>query len=103
MKIEIDTNKKTVILGNGLNNLGEVFDLLGSLFPTGEWKNYSLDVSDTIIVQHSPIVINRPNPYVPNSPWTTPWITYSTSTGTSATIELKEGINSFLITDNDDK
>lgn len=71
MKIQIDTDAKTVKLEESAN----VYDLLNTLkklFPENEWKNYTLQTNTTIIDWYNPIHINRWN-----------WQPYEITCGTS--------------------
>jgi len=78
MKLQIDTNNKTITIDENvlLKNLIEELD---KIFPNGSWKYFIL-LTNPIINWINPIVIE---PYVPNFPYPTyPWITYG-NTGTS--------------------
>lgn len=79
MKIQIDTEQKTIVLEEAIN-LGDLAKKLNKLFPNKTWKEYKLEVK-TITQWSNPIVIKE----YPYYPWHYyPWITYNnTSTITT--------------------
>lgn len=78
MKIQLDTNTKTIKVEETVN-LGELIELLKKMLPNGEWKDFGLDTQTTINWTPNPI-----QPYQPVYPWwDQPWITYQTTDGTS--------------------
>ncbi|MBC7088650.1 MAG: hypothetical protein H5T96_09345 [Tissierellales bacterium] len=75
MKIQIDTDNKTICLEEKVN-LGEFFSKLEELFPDLKWREYTLE---TGIINYwtNPIIIN---PHIPYPPDSYPWTVYSTGT-----------------------
>jgi len=81
MKIQIDTNEKTLTIEQDLK-ISELIEVLNKLFPDGEWKEYTLK-TEIINNWTYPIYIER----YPSCPgyWKTifpyPWypITYDTT------------------------
>ena|ERR1035437_10314346 len=61
MKIQLDTNNKTIRLEESIN-LDELFELLNKILSGNMWKEYSLETSNSSD-QQSPIIINEP--YIP--------------------------------------
>jgi hypothetical protein len=72
MKIQLDTENKTITIEESVN-LHDFFEQINSILPGGVWREYSLQVTkitewrDPITVPHSP---TNPDPWV--NPWTTP-------------------------------
>lgn len=66
MKIQLDTNAKTIKLEESVN-IGELQELLEKFLPNGQWKEFKLETS-VIHNWSNPIVIDR---YVnrPLYPW----------------------------------
>lgn len=69
MKLQLDTNSKTIKLEESIN-LGEFQELLEKILPNDQWKEYKLETNTTISWQ-SPIIIDRYNP-APYYPWWSP-------------------------------
>lgn len=68
MKIQIDTNQKTVTVEDSIN-FKELFETLEKLFPDKEWEKYSLK-SQVIQNWNYPIVIERERRHFwPNPIW----------------------------------
>ena len=58
MKIQIDTNAKTIKV-EGRVKLADLFDQLQKFFPNGEWEEYEIE-TDTAIYSTSPYQHNYP-------------------------------------------
>lgn len=58
MKIQIDTQAKTIRLEQGAN-LSDLFDFLENIFPNGEWGEYTLEANTVIQSWGNPIVIEK--------------------------------------------
>lgn len=43
MKVQIDTESKTIKLLGENQSLGDIIEFLKKMFPDGEWKSYKLD------------------------------------------------------------
>lgn len=65
MKIQLDTNSKTIKLEESVN-LGELQELLEKFLPNGQWKEFKLETNTVINNWTNPIIIDR---YVPYYPW----------------------------------
>lgn len=80
MKLQIDTNLKTIKIEEDVN-LGELMDMLNSFFPNDKWKEFSLK-PELITNWINPVTIPYV-PYVPTYPypWTGPIVTYEDGTG----------------------
>ena len=94
MKMQIDTDKKTVKIESDVS-LSELFNTLKKLFPNNEWKDFTLVSSSTITYWREPLIIRE----IERERWPTPWQPwYSTrlankNTGdTQKTQSLKSGI-----------
>lgn len=70
MKIQLDTTVKTIKLENSVK-MSDLVDILEKLLPGGEWKEFSLDVSATIINWTTPYIVERKT--YPSYPWHQPW------------------------------
>lgn len=66
MKIQIDTNAKTIKI-EGEPLLSELFDALDSLFPKQSWKEYKLETNTIITYWNEPYYIYPYRPY--SYPW----------------------------------
>lgn len=104
MKIQLDTEKKTIKIEEPVN-LGEFIKTLEKMLPNKLWKDFSLEVT-TIVNWVNPIVIEpyvqpfnpinpypvqpmpmpSPNPTHPN--WPLPWIICDTNT---SNVSLNKG------------
>lgn len=81
MKIQIDTEKKTIKIESSIL-AKELFKGLDKLFPNKEWKEYTLETNTTIVGWTNPFYVNYPFHY-PSYPW------YQVATaGTSTTSNL---------------
>lgn len=69
MKIQLDTNSKTIKLDESVN-LGELQEVLEKILPNNKWKNYKLETNTIINNWSNPIVIDR-YPYNPYPWWST--------------------------------
>lgn len=72
MKIQIDTNLKTIKLEDSVN-IGEFYEMMEKLFPDGQWKEFRLEANTVIDGWMNPIIINKnipvlPYPWIPNIP-----------------------------------
>ena len=56
MKIQLDTNTKTIKVEETVN-IGELFELLKKMFPNGEWEDFGLETQTTINWTPNPIII----------------------------------------------
>lgn len=76
MKIQIDTQKRTIKIEEAVN-FGELIEGLERLLPNGLWKEFKLE--PYIITNWcNPIVIDRTLPSAnPFYPWQQPIITYN--------------------------
>lgn len=106
MKLQINTDVKTITIDQSVN-LGDLFELLNSMFPNFQWKDYLLVPEKEIHFWKDPITIPwNPQPWIvpatyPTYPVYTPNITpmpwtISCGTGTapvtgSITTTYKEG------------
>ncbi len=85
MKIQIDTNAKTIKV-EGNVKLSDLFDQLQKFFPDGEWEDYNLETNTVIHNWGNPIVINKPYNY--------PWWTGDVFCGTtSSTMIVNDHFN----------
>lgn len=74
MKIQLDTNAKTIKVEEDVN-LSELISKLKKLLPKGEWKEYTLQSNTTIQWYTYPYII-----YNYNKPfWQQPIVTYDTN------------------------
>ncbi len=73
MKIQLDTENKTIKLENDIL-LSKLIATLDSLLPNKEWKKYTLETNTTINHWHSPVVIEKFYP----RPYEYPWFTHGT-------------------------
>ena len=85
MKIQIDTNSKTIKLEETVE-LKELIEMLNNLFPNCMWKEYKLEMA---IIQNwnypNTIIIDKTLPYP--YPWTNPfWYNTTTSKNTNEMI-----------------
>ena len=77
MKIQLDTELKTISIENDVN-LKKLIEMLDKLLPKKEWEGYSLKTNITINNWSSPYIIERPKqPYY----FENPWIIYNGTTG----------------------
>lgn len=67
MKIQIDTNLKTIKVEEKVN-MKEFMSAVKKLFPEEKWEEYSLETS-TIINWSSPIYVEPYRPWVQPYPW----------------------------------
>src|SRR5689334_22229293 len=58
MKFQIDTSAKTIRLEQSAN-IAEFVELIKTIFPEGEWKNYTLETNVVINNWSNPIYIDR--------------------------------------------
>lgn len=89
MKLQIDTENKTIKLDHSVN-LEEFFDKVDALFPEDEWRDYTLE-TDVAFPWTNPIVIRdlQPPVYPHPYPW---WIndpTYITCDNTSSVYNVE--------------
>ena len=81
MKIQLDTNSKTIKLEESVN-LKELFELLDRILPDNQWQEYNLETNTIISHWTNPIIIEKYPPYYPY-----PWTTYdSPPSGTGTTV-----------------
>jgi hypothetical protein len=81
MKIQLDTEKKTVKIEDNIL-LGEFIDRIKLILPNKTWKEFTL-LTGTIVEWINPYYIPYPvYPTIPVRPnlFTAPWITYTTGT-----------------------
>ena len=71
MKIQLDTEKKTIKLEQNVE-LSKLVDLLEGLLPNEKWKEFTLETNTVIQHWSSPIVI-REREIIPSYPRTYPW------------------------------
>lgn len=95
MKIQLDTDKKTIKLEDDVV-LSKLIDTLESLLPNGKWKEFELQTHTTITHWNQPYIIRET---VRPSPWEQPWITWYTAkdntmqyAGDNADYSLKSGV-----------
>lgn len=69
MKIQIDTNAKTIKL-ESCEKLSALFDFLTKFFPDGEWEDYKLQTNTQIVNWGNPIIV-QPSPI-----WVNPYRHY---------------------------
>lgn len=93
MKIQIDTEQKTIKLEQGAN-LSKLLDFLEKIFPDGEWKGYTLETNTTIQHWVNPIVFEGHRPY----PWYGNPI-YCTSQGSAITIANGDSVGSLVFSE----
>lgn len=62
MKLQIDTEKKTIKV-EGTVNFDALIKNIKKLFPENEWKEYSLESNTTITYWNSPIIYPTVQPY----------------------------------------
>lgn len=76
MKIQLDTDNKTIKLENDIL-LEKLVKTLDSLLPNKEWKKYTLQTNTTIEHWHSPTIIREKyiEPYYPR-----PWVAWYATT-----------------------
>lgn len=94
MKIQLDTDQKTIRIEESVN-LGELVKTLENLLPNELWKEFKLDV--TVLnnwINPIPWIIE---PYRPVSPITQPWITYYRETPSINPYEVKFTSGTFNI------
>lgn len=80
MKLQIDTNLKTITIEETIE-LGELYELLNTMFPNFEWKDYLLVPVRTIQSWKDPVTIPwNPQPWI-NPPYTPiyPWVSPGTT------------------------
>lgn len=77
MKIQLDTEKKTIKLDSNVK-LEKLIDTLEKLLPKGEWKKFTLETNTQISYWTNPIIY-REYPSYPYYPWYC-----STTTGNTA-------------------
>jgi hypothetical protein len=65
MKLQINTDDKTVTIEEGVN-LGDLYEALFKMFPKFTWKEYTILPIKTIKHWSDPIVL----PSLPGNPWT---------------------------------
>ena len=95
MKIQIDTNAKTIKI-DGNVKLSDLFDVLQKFFPNGEWEDYDLETNTVINNWGNPIIINNPYLY----PWWYKGNTYIVSaSGTTTTSGSVPGLMTIDMTD----
>jgi len=75
MKIQIDTIARTIKLDEAVL-LSDLIQTLDGMFPDKMWMGFKLITNMVISWRQSPIIIDRPYPWV--QPYTYPWITYET-------------------------
>lgn len=73
MKLQIDTERKTISIEESIN-LGELYNMLTAMFPNFTWKEYEIVPVKIIEKFSNPITIpwSNPNPWVSPTP-TAPW------------------------------
>lgn len=71
MKIQLDTNLKTIKVEENVN-LKEFIDFIKIILPDGMWKDYILETNVIINWTNNPIVVNPYRPYYPEPYW--PWL-----------------------------
>ena len=74
MKLQVDTNLKTITVEESIN-LGELMDVLNDMFPKFAWREFTICPVKTIEHWTNPISI----PWTPWQPITTPWVTPGTA------------------------
>ena len=74
MKIQIDTENKTIKLENEVL-LSDLVTTLGRLLPNGEWKKFTLETHTTITHWHEPYIVET----YPRRRWDFPWYYNSNS------------------------
>lgn len=57
MKLQLDTNTKTIRLEETVN-LGDLQDMLGKILPNNEWRQYKLEMA-VIKEWSNPVIIER--------------------------------------------
>lgn len=89
MKLQIDTEKKTIKLENDIL-LEKLISGLNKMFPNKEWKKFTLETNTTITHFPSQTIIKQ-YPVYPSRPfWEYPWITYDSTSAKD--YSLKSGI-----------
>jgi len=71
MKIQLDTEKKTIKLESSVE-MSKLIETLNKLFPNKEWKKFTLETNTTIQNWNSPIVIHEHHDVYPRPYWQ-PW------------------------------
>lgn len=78
MKLQLDTTNKTIKV-EGDVKFAELIKTLDKLLPKSEWKEFTLETNTTIVSWQQPYYV----PYKHYEPYWRPWISYTTSGGTS--------------------
>lgn len=94
MKIQLDTNNKTILIEEDVN-LHELYETLNSILPDGKWREFTLKMTkirewkDPIIINPNPYSPqpNTPSPYPPNYPQI-----WYTNTSSNSNTDLNNGI-----------
>lgn len=66
MKLQLDTENKTIKLENVVN-VKELIDILKKLLPNGEWKNFTLETN--VAIYWSNLIYIEPYKIHPTYPW----------------------------------
>lgn len=92
MKLQIDTQTKTIKVEEKVN-LEALFETLQRFFPSGEWKEFTLETNTVINTWTNPVVI----PYYPYDYKPLPWIVttgtgYYGTSGVTFETRIQEGV-----------
>lgn len=85
MKIQLDTEKKTIKLESSVE-MSKLIETLNKLFPNKEWKKFTLETNTTIEHWSSPLVIHEHHDVYPTPYWQ-PWYTTTNMVNTDYSVK----------------
>ncbi len=95
MKIQIDTDHKTIKIENDVS-IEKLLNTLKKLFPNNEWKEFTLQTNTVIERFHSPIVVEKwREPYYPW--WSTRYYSQNMDHSLSSKLMAKSDDNRFSL------